>query len=169
MANDRGDTGYVEGSEPRPTFLEPRKTKKTAKIIELSDGESGIPEEKVIRENIPKKNPHKKKTVAQNLKDLKAVQKQSTVMPEMQEQDRRPSATQSVAPAPEPVATTPAVPESQDPEEAEDDPEEAEDDPEELRLSVDSEDEAELTAEQEEGLSLAEEVIHGGLCCLHYY
>lgn len=155
MSNDRGDTGYIEGIEPRPTFLEARKSKKSAKLIELSDDEGDIPEEAPVRANIPKKCPSKKKTVAQNLKDLQALKQQAAKIPEMQEQDRRPSATQSVAP----VAETH---EAANPEEADnrsnEDPEE---DPDALRLSVDSEDEEELTAEQEEGLSLAEEVIQG--------
>lgn len=155
MANDRGDTGYVEGVEPRPTFLEARKTKKSTKLIELSDDESGIPEEAVTRENIPRKHPQSKKTVAQNLKELNSLKRQLAVPIKMQEQDRRPSAAQSIAPVAE-VASA-ASPEVSGDRSAE----VAEEDPAELRLSVNSEDEEALTAEQEEGLSLAEEVIQG--------
>lgn len=160
MSNDRGDSGYVAGVETRPTFLESRRTKKEAKVIELSEDESGIPEEPVVRQNIPRKKPNKKKSVAQNLKELTALREsisEAPEVPEMQQQDRRPSATQSTAPALK-------TPETAHPDETrEQDATNVEEDPDELRLSMNSEDEAELTAEQEEGLSLAQEVINGKL------
>lgn len=153
MANDRGDHGYRVGEDLKPTFLEPRHPRKEERIIELSDDESGIPEVPVVHEQIPRKKPGKKKPTAQNLAALEAQRQARKTMPRMQEQDRAPSASVSVAPPePEPEEVH---------EQAESQDVEAEEEPTELRLSVDSSDEQELTADQQEALELAEEVIQG--------